>query len=1122
MLTMLMQRILLLSGVVLLHYSCLLHLAISSSNLTDQSALLAIQSKLTFDPTNTVLGGNWTTETSFCNWFGVSCSKRRQRVTALKLPYMGLQGTISPHIGNLSFLVLLDLQNNSFTGSLPHEISRLHRLRILVVQVNQLEGTIPPALQHCQKLQTLSLSYNRLSGRIPKELGFLPKLQKLYLGVNNFVAGNIPVSLGNISTLQELSLPETGLTGSFPHTLLNLSSLVLISLYKNNISGSLHDVDICHYWPNIQILQFANNKFSGKLPSRIDRCREIVVLSLSNNRLIGSIPPGIGALQNLEELHLDFNSLTGFIPPTIGNLSNLKQFLVQGNNITGSIPKDLGRLSNLQRLGLANNSLTGAIPFDIFNISSLHFFTAAFNSLSGTFPSSTGILLPNIEGLYLSANQFTGAIPAYFSNFSKLHLLDLSQNLLYGAIPMSLGSIQNLRILNLGRNQLSGEPGVLELRFLSSIFNSSSLRVLALDDNPLNGIMPDSFRNQSYSFQNIYAPRCQIKGHIPSSIGFLKNLTSLVLLNNNMTGNLPSSIGGLEMMHRLYLDSNNIEGLIPDELCLLRNLGELLLSNNNFSGVIPSCIANLEGLQKVLLNSNRLTSTVPINLWNLENLVFLDLSFNSLSGDLPSSMRKTKVLQMIDLSSNQISGNIPTVIGEFQSLSSLNLSNNMFVGSVPQSFGDLKGLEILDLSYNTLSGTIPKSLETLKYLKYLNLSYNKLSGEIPSEGPFVNFSAQSFLGNMALCQRSPNFGVSPCRNPRARKSSKVYSLLKYIFPAIISTAILTSLISWWKICQKRKATIPRPAEQLIAPDHIMISYRDLCLATNDFCESNLLGVGSFGSVYKGVLSDGTIVAVKVLDLKMEGAIKSFDAECKVWRTIRHRNVVKVITTCSSPDVRALVLEYMSHGSLEKWLYSHNYCLSLLQRVSVLIDIASALEYLHHGQSEVVVHCDLKPSNILLDEDMVAHVADFGLGKVLAENKEETQTRTLGTLGYIAPEYGSEGKVSAKGDIYSFGIMLFEILTRKKPTDELFFGELTLRQWINASIPERVIKVVDNGLLSIEGERDFNFLESIVLHIMELGLECTLESPEERVDIKEVVSKLNKIKLALFHDRTVCV
>ncbi|PRQ37581.1 putative protein kinase RLK-Pelle-LRR-XII-1 family [Rosa chinensis] len=201
---------------------------------------------------------------------------------------------------------------------------------------------------------------------------------------------------------------------------------------------------------------------------------------------------------------------------------------------------------------------------------------------------------------------------------------------------------------------------------------------------------------------------------------------------------------------------------------------------------------------------------------------------------------------------------------------------------------------------------------------------------------------------------------------------------------------------------------------------------------------------------------------------------------------------------------------MSNGSLEKWLYSHNYCLSILQRVSMLIDIASALEYLHHGQAEAVVHCDVKPGNILLDEDMVAHVADFDLAKFLAKNKEETQT-TIGTLGYVAP-----GKVSKKGDVYSFGIMLLEIMARKKPTDEMFAGEVTLRQWINVSIPDNVLEVVDAGLLNIEEERDMNATESILVSILEICLTCSEEVAEDRMIIKDVVPKLKKIKLALQH------
>jgi LRR receptor-like serine/threonine-protein kinase FLS2 len=185
-------------------------------------------------------------------------------------------------------------------------------------------------------------------------------------------------------------------------------------------------------------------------------------------------------------------------------------------------------------------------------------------------------------------------------------------------------------------------------------------------------------------------------------------------------------------------------------------------------------------------------------------------------------------------------------------------------------------------------------------------------------------------------------------------------------------------------------------------EHKMISYQELCQRTNNFCESNFLGTGGFGSVYKRVPFDGAIVAIKVLNLQLSSAFKSFDAECKVLRTIRHRNLVKVISICSNPEFRALVLQYMLNDSLKRWLYSYNYCLNLFQRVNIMVDVASALDYFRHSQSESVVHCDLKPNNILLNEKMVAHVGDFGIAKILVKNKDATQTKTLGTLGYIAP------------------------------------------------------------------------------------------------------------------------
>jgi LRR receptor-like serine/threonine-protein kinase FLS2 len=381
--------------------------------------------------------------------------------------------------------------------------------------------------------------------------------------------------------------------------------------------------------------------------------------------------------------------------------------------------------------------------------------------------------------------------------------------------------------------------------------------------------------------------------------------------------------------------------------------------------------------------------------------LFLDLSSNFLGGYLPPNMKKLHAIEKIDLSRNQITGNIPSIIGAFESLNYLNLSKNSFQGEIPHSFGDLKGLDIIDLSYNDLSGVIPKSLEALSQLKYLNVSFNKLSGEIPSSGPFANFTTKSFLGNKALCG-NPIFGVLPCPNLSSKGSNVKRSLLKYFLPTIALIILCLALVYMVRRNRESNLQVPSLFNTLPILEHRMISYHELCQGTNNFCESNLLGVGGFGSVYKGVLFDGTIVAIKVLNLQLSSAFKSFDAECKILRTIRHRNLVKIISTCSNPEFKALVLQYMSNGSLESWLYSYNYCLSLLQRINIMVDVASALDYLHNDLSESVVHCDLKPTNILLNEDMVAHVGDFGIAKILVENKDATQTKTLGTLGYIAP------------------------------------------------------------------------------------------------------------------------
>ncbi|XP_039003591.1 receptor kinase-like protein Xa21 [Hibiscus syriacus] len=627
-----------------------------------------------------------------------------------------------------------------------------------------------------------------------------------------------------------------------------------------------------------------------------------------------------------------------------------------------------------------------------------------------------------------------------------------------------------------------------------------------------------------------------LTGGFPQGIEKLQNLISLSVEINSFPGDIPRSKGTLRNLQSLLVYQNMFSGEIPEIFSNLTGVSEIAMGNNQFSGKIPISLGDSQQLQTLDLSWKRLNGSISEEIFKLSGLNYLILVHNMLSGPLPSEVGNLKQLQVLHVSENNLFGELTSSISGCSSLLYLNISMNNITGEIPDSLGSLIPLEVLDLSSNNLSGPIPHDLENLK--------------RSSDRKHLSNRSFFSIHGNGELCSSDREIArkleLPQCKTERRQRN---YYLIRILVP-IAGASLLICLVSCfvWALIFRRKKNRVKGGKSLLSVKGLppLITYFAIQLATNNFAAKNLLGKGGFGLVYEGRFNNLTL-AVKVLELQQTKAVQSFLAECEALRNARHWNLVKIITSCSSVDhkgdqFKALVFEFMPNGNLDKWLYPEDMesgtFLTIQQRLNIAIDVASAMDYLHNDCEPPVVHCDLKPANVLLDENMVAHVGDFGLARFLSPSPSQRENSTMGlkgSVGYIAPEYGLGSKASTSGDVYSFGILLLEMFIAKRPTDGMFKEESSLKILASAMDRNQVFETADPRLSKIQGSSvQSSFItssrdssnggdssidgghidrkyEECLASVIGVGLCCAAQSAKDRLPMRETLTKLHDIR-----------
>uniref|UniRef100_A0A3N7G3Y2 non-specific serine/threonine protein kinase n=1 Tax=Populus trichocarpa TaxID=3694 RepID=A0A3N7G3Y2_POPTR len=901
---------------------------------------------------------------------------------------------------------------------------------------------------------------------------------------------------GSFGWVTEINLPGKKLDGYIHNSIGRFKNLKKLNLYNNQLSGGIPST--LGQLQHLKYLYLSSNSLTGSIPPSLTMLRNLTVLDLSSNDLDGTIPSNLTGLQSLRILYLSRNKLTGPIPDSIRYCQNLTDIYADRNFLNGTINKSLGTLSSLESLGLYYNSLSGGIPKELGKLSALQYLALDGNDLHGELPKELGNLT-NLRILYLTANNFNGTIPTTYAKLTNLEVFAVSGNYLSGPIPAYIGKWVNLNDL-----------------WVSDV------------NNP--GIsFPEEVIPEPKYLSSVVLRNCNINGPIREYIGKWPELSYLDLSFNNLNGSIPETF---QKLTKLFLTRNMLTGLPswitnPKKSKNSRPTVDLSYNNFNVSCKNIKCL----GLQNVTIHPTRsfIDEMKSKKCRRKHNSLFInsggedvyygkdhyhnDTSISSFNLS-PSDDWAYSYAGDIDASASVINSTC-----EFTSAKA-DIDNNFRLAPVSLTYYGLclrKGEYIVTLYFAEALYSKSEDYSTSGkrvfdiYIQGTNVRPDVNIKEIygkEHEGKQLNFSVKINDGSLEIQLFWAGKGslYGPARNGPLISAVSITRVPRKLYPweiaLIIGCCILFLLLllafMWrmgWIGDREFRETKVKIGERTF-------TLKQIIHATKKFSPKMQLGSGRSGIVYRAELPDLT-VAVKKLFTHSK-AVDEIGSEVYARKALdlKHENLVNLIASYSRRHLILLIYEYMEHGSLGQVLFGTNPTVQIdwQKRFTICRGIAKGLKYLHE-RNPPIIHRNIKANNILLDASCNPKISDFGLAKLYEEENPYIAIGAGGDLLYMSPEYATRRAMTVKVDVYSFGILLLEIVSGRNNADYRANQETVflLDTAGNLNARGRLGDLVDPSLRTYDWDQ-----AKIVLN---LAMMCTDQSPSLRPTMSQVVAVL---------------